>query len=191
MSFWTRLYQRWSRRYGHSDSSRSRLHAWRPVLELLENRWLPSTFIVTNTNDSGAGSLRQAILAANANPGLDTVSFTGGLNGTIVLTSGQLSITDGLTIIGPGANVLAVSGNSSSRVFSKTSSAAIVGLAIENGQVDASVGAGGGILNTGNMTLQNCVITHDSVTTSGPTAQGGGIMNTGTLTVFGCTIDDN
>src|SRR5215468_6049300 len=34
-----------------------------------------STFTVTNTNDSGAGSLRQAILDANANAGLDTIAF--------------------------------------------------------------------------------------------------------------------
>jgi len=192
VSFWTRLYQRWSRRPGHAHSPRSRPRAWRPVLELLENRWLPTTFIVANTNDSGAGSLRQAVLDANANPGPDTINFASSLNGgTIVLTSGQLSITDALQINGPGANLLAVSGNANSRVFSNSSNATIVGLAIENGQVDASVGAGAGILNSGNMTLQDCVITHNSVTTSGPVAQGGGIMNTGTLTVFGCTIDNN
>ena len=34
-----------------------------------------ATFTVTNTSDSGAGSLRQAILDANANPGLDTIAF--------------------------------------------------------------------------------------------------------------------
>src|SRR5262249_55937217 len=47
-------------------------------LEALEDRTLPSTFLVTNTNDSGAGSLRQAILDANATPnvgGPDLISF--------------------------------------------------------------------------------------------------------------------
>jgi len=33
------------------------------------------TFAVTNTNDSGTGSLRQAILDANANLGLDVIAF--------------------------------------------------------------------------------------------------------------------
>ncbi len=47
----------------------------RPRVEALEDRWLPSTFFVSNTNDSGSGSLRQAILDANANAGQDTISF--------------------------------------------------------------------------------------------------------------------
>ena len=72
---------------------------------------------VTNTNDSGPGSLRQAILNANANPGLDTIDFAPGLSGTIVLTSGELQITDDVTIDGPGADRLSVSGNNASRVF--------------------------------------------------------------------------
>jgi hypothetical protein len=42
---------------------------------MLEGRQLPSTFLVTNTHNDGAGSLRQAILDANANPGLDTIAF--------------------------------------------------------------------------------------------------------------------
>jgi hypothetical protein len=47
-----------------------------PCLEALEQRCLPSmTFMVTNNSDSGTGSLRQAILDANANPGMDTIAF--------------------------------------------------------------------------------------------------------------------
>jgi len=75
-----------------------------------------ATFAVINTSDSGAGSLRQAILGANAAPGADEITFAH-LHGTITLTSGQLDITDDLTIAGPGAKELAVSGNDSSRVF--------------------------------------------------------------------------
>src|SRR5688572_8562574 len=44
-------------------------------IELLEARRLLSGFEVTSTDDSGAGSLRQAILDANASPGADTISF--------------------------------------------------------------------------------------------------------------------
>src|SRR5262249_23660160 len=48
---------------------------FRPWVEELEGRRLPAVFVVTNTNDSGAGSLRQAILTANQTPGLDTIQF--------------------------------------------------------------------------------------------------------------------
>src|SRR6516225_3437124 len=82
-----------------------------PRLEALECRTLPSTFTVLNLADSGPGSLRQAILDANAQPGADTIQFAHGLHGTIALTSGELDITDDLTIDGPGAGRLAVSGN--------------------------------------------------------------------------------
>src|SRR5437016_14607674 len=68
-----------------------------------------ATFTVSNTSDSGAGSLRQAILNANATPGADEIIFAQ-LHGTITLTSGQLDITDDLIIAGPGAKALAVSG---------------------------------------------------------------------------------
>src|SRR5262245_50027954 len=47
----------------------------RPTLEALEGRLAPATFTVTNTNDAGAGSLRAAILAANASPGADVIAF--------------------------------------------------------------------------------------------------------------------
>src|SRR5580765_1467198 len=77
-----------------------------------------ATFTVTNTNNSGAGSLRQAILDADANPGLDLVSFNipGGGVHTISVTSGLPSITDPVTIDGytqPGssANTLVAGDN--------------------------------------------------------------------------------
>ncbi|HVS39628.1 MAG TPA: hypothetical protein VMS17_28990 [Gemmataceae bacterium] len=80
-------------------------------LKALEDRLRPSTFTVTNLADSGPGSLRAAITAANAHPGADAIDFAHGLHGTIGLTSGQLSITDNLSIAGPGENKLTVSGS--------------------------------------------------------------------------------
>ena len=84
------------------------------AVEALEDRAVPSTFTVVNLADSGEGALRQAILDANspAFPGADVIRFANGLSGTIPLTTGQLSITDHLTIEGPGAELLAVSGGS-------------------------------------------------------------------------------
>src|SRR5438094_6829098 len=83
--------------------SMDKLHTLRLRLEGLEDRMVPSAFTVLNTNDSGAGSLRQAVLDANANVGVDTIVFgdgsgTGGTNfldatpDTIVLTGGQLTL---------------------------------------------------------------------------------------------------
>src|SRR5438552_14167856 len=62
-----------------------------------------NTITVTNTNDSGPGSLRQALLDANDG---DTIEFA--LNGTINLTSGELVIDKNVTISGPGSNSLTV-----------------------------------------------------------------------------------
>ncbi len=103
----------------HARSAKRRQLAARPnvSLERLEDRILLSAFTVLNLKDSGAGSLRAAVAAANANPGADSINFAHGLHGTIPLTSGELQITDSLTINGPGANSLAVSGSNTSRVF--------------------------------------------------------------------------
>src|SRR5438046_482619 len=70
---------------------------------------------VTNTNDSGPGSLRQAL--ADANDG-DTIEFA--VTGTIGLTSGELLVDKAITISGPGAENLAVNGNATSGVFHVT-----------------------------------------------------------------------
>ncbi len=60
----------------------------RLAVEQLEDRTVPSTFEVLNLNDSGAGSLRQAILDANGAPGADLINFN--VAGTIQLISGAL-----------------------------------------------------------------------------------------------------
>ena len=70
------------------------------------------TITVINTNDSGPGSLRQAL--ADANDG-DTITFT--ITGTIGLTTAELLVDKSVTISGPGADNLAVNGNAKSRVF--------------------------------------------------------------------------
>jgi parallel beta-helix repeat protein len=76
------------------SSGRNRL-----VCELLEDRALPSTFAVTNINDDGAGSFRQAILDANANAGLDTINFSIGAGSkTIALLSPLPTITSAVSI---------------------------------------------------------------------------------------------
>ena len=77
------------------------------------------TLLVYNINDSGAGSLRQAINDNNALGGGSTIVFSNNTVGTITLTTGELLITRDMTIVGPGANLLAINGNGS-RVFHRS-----------------------------------------------------------------------
>src|SRR5262245_54674047 len=124
-----------------------------PRLDVLEDRTVPSTFTVTNLSDSGTGSLRAALTAANTAPGADVIKFKAGLTGTIPLAS-ELSVTDDLTIDGPGARTVTVSGNHAVRVFHVSGSAtdlAIEGLTVANGLAAVAGGAafGGGLLNAG------------------------------------------
>lgn len=64
---------------------------------------------MTNLNDSGAGSLRQAVLDANASAGADDIVFQSGLLGTITLTSGQIGIAaSGITVVDNGADLASV-----------------------------------------------------------------------------------
>src|SRR5262249_34730617 len=107
--------------------------------------------MVTNLNDSGLGSLRQAILDSDSpsNPGPNEIDIASGLSGTITLTTGQLTInTNAVTIKGPGSGVLTVSGNNAGRVFEVDGvSATIGGLTITGGAVVGATGefrSGGG-----------------------------------------------
>jgi hypothetical protein len=144
---------------------------------------LAATFTVVNLADSGPGSLRQAVLDANASPGANTVTFADGLTGTIVLTSGQMSITSDLTITGPGAALFAVDGNQQSRIFSISSGAtvAIAGLTLTNGLVTGAPARGGAILNSGGTLslTQVMVVGNRAVGSAGANGNGGGVFSLG------------
>lgn len=82
---------------------------------LLVGRCHSANFVVTNNLDSGPGSLRSAVSNSNVSGG--TVTFSN-VTGTIVLTNGQLTISQpGVNIIGPGAANLIISGYQSNGVF--------------------------------------------------------------------------
>ena len=139
-----------------------------------------ATITVTSTGDSGPGSLRQAII--DASPG-GTINFA--VTGTITLTSGQLTITRGLTVQGPGSGDLAISGNNSSRVFSIGGAVvSISGVTISNGTADN----GGGIFSAGVLTLNSATVTSNSASGSG-----GGVYNVagGFLTLNNSTVRGN
>jgi hypothetical protein len=155
---------------------------FRPQLETLERRDVPSTLTVTNNLDSGAGSLRAEIAAAN--PG-DTINFAPSLDGqTITLTSGQLVLNHSLTIDGPGAGQLAISGGLTWRQLGRVRQPEpFVG---NSSRVFEVIGAGT------NVTLSGLTITDGSGRSVG-TLEGGAILNIdgSTLTLSGCTVSNS
>src|SRR5689334_19852379 len=80
-------------------------------------RAFSSNLLVYNNNDSGAGSLRQAIATAHLVPGPNTIVFSNVVTGFIGLTGGEILIHSNMTILGPGPGVVTVGGNGSSRLF--------------------------------------------------------------------------
>ena len=135
-----------------------------------------TTYHVTNTSDTGAGSLRQAIDDANNNAGADIIVFDAGSAGTITLTSGQLEITDDVTITGLGAADSIISGNNASRIFYIYNSAvsltvSISGLTMTDGHATTT---GGAIANWGNgLTLSSVVLTGNESTGTGGAVHSG------------------
>jgi hypothetical protein len=177
-----------------------------------------TTITVINTNDSGLGSLRQAIF--NANNG-DTIDFDPALNGqTITLTSGELLINKNITISGPGANLLSISrapNGPAFRIFHVMAnhSVAIQGLTISNGAVQNQFGGGILLDAVSTFAVINCTVSGNTTnlsgggiadgfspgntlgiensTISGNSAgdYGGGIANAGTLTINNSTLSGN
>lgn len=156
--------------------------------------FLNSTDIVTNTNDSGAGSLRQAILNANAAAGDDTITFAPGLTGVIQLAGALPDLASNIHIQGPGAGVLSVRGEGTAdpyRIFLAAANQTITisGLTIVNGY-DTNVG--GGIANDHALLIvRDCVLTGNGAGNGGGGLYNNGEVSLGKLTVENCTFSQN
>jgi CSLREA domain-containing protein len=170
------------------------------------------TFTVNTMADKDDGlcsisdcSLREAINAANAAAGANTVQFAANVTGTITLSLGELVITDApVTITGPGARVLSVDANLASRILSiapvsQNTTISISGLTFTRGQVNSpepggSASLGGAILNSSkaNTTVTSCTISGCfAVAAPGDVGAGGAVNNDGTMTIIGCTFRNN
>lgn len=153
-----------------------------------------ATFTVTSTNDSGEGSLRDAIGRANADPATaDVIEFASTVRGQITLTNGPLPVSSNLTINGPGADALTVSGNNASGVFAVNTADAVN---ISNLTI-ADAAQGSAILhkhgrttdpNDGTLTIADSVVRN----TNAPGDEGGGISSQGgRLVLQNTTVSDN
>ena len=132
------------------------------------------TFTVTNTNNAGAGSLRQAISGADSNPGHDVIEFASGVSGTINLLT-RLEAHSGMDIRGPGSDLLKISGQNSTQIFylydatRTTTGVAISGLTL----ADANSSSAFVDWNI-NLTLDDVAIIDSTVNDSALTVIGGG-----------------
>jgi CSLREA domain-containing protein len=147
-------------------------------------------YFVTNTDDSGAGTLRTAITQANAAGG--DIAFAKGLKGTITLLSSLPTLANAGNLLGPGAANLTISGGNSAAVggilqVNPGVGAIFYGLTIANGN---SAGNGGGILNHGYLRVSDSLITGNIASTTS-NSSGGGICNDGTLSIENSTIAGN
>jgi Ca2+-binding RTX toxin-like protein len=148
-------------------------------------------FTVSNLNDAGPGSLRQAVLDANTNPGSDRVLFQSGLTGQITLNTGELQITDGVEVVGPGPDKLTVSANNLSRIFNvnPTFASSFPPVSISGLKMTGGNSGDGGAIGSKytDLTVANAVIS-DNISSS----FGGGIATiAGKLTVRSSTINGN
>ena len=150
----------------------------------------------------GTCTLRAAIQEANALPGPDTIMVPAG---TYLLTiegrdedaavTGDLDITDDVTITGAGADRTILDGNGIDRIFDielLTSRVAIVvaiaALTIQNGNSGpGALADGGGLYNSGTLTLRNVVVANNTTAA----ASGGGITNINDITLTDCVVSGN
>jgi hypothetical protein len=159
-----------------ASSLRFRLTVFAIVVFLTALSVSAATITVTNTIDSGPGSLREAIAtAANG----DTINFSLP-NPSVITVLTPLTFVSNVTIVGPGASRLAIDGGAGVVVFivNGGGTVAITGLTIQNG----SQLLGGGIFNAGALTLTNVFVKNNEG------QLGGGIFNSGTLTLFSSDV---
>jgi predicted outer membrane repeat protein len=145
-----------------------------------------SAQVVTNSADSGPGTLRSAI--TNAASGA-VITFDPGLSGATITLSSTLTINTNLTIDAsalPGG--IQINGNHAVQIFNVASNITVFlnSLTITNGYIGTILGTGGGISNDGTLTLNQCTLSGNSAYNDG-----GGIYNDYTMTLNQCTLSGN
>src|SRR6516162_10561787 len=140
-----------SRRSRYSKPASQRGHSFRPRLEGLEDRCVPSTLLVTSNADNGAaGTLRSAVQQATKN---DTIEID--TTQTIVLTQGVIILEKDLTIEAAKNTTATVSGGFTSNIFDVYASVTLNYLDLINSR--------GAILEeTSNLTVNNCSFSGNS-----------------------------
>jgi hypothetical protein len=140
---------------------------------------------VTNTGDSGAGSLRQAIVDASDG---DTIDIPAG---TYTLTGGQLEIDKSLTLVGASARTTSLDAGGSSRVLNVDSGETlhVARVTVTGGHADQ----GGGIFNNGTLFVDSAQVTGNTAIGDAMFGgQGGGIFHNGTaMTVTNSNVSGN
>jgi hypothetical protein len=142
------------------------------------------TIVVANLNDSGAGSLREAIAKAAVN---DTITVP---VGQITLTTGPLVVAKNLTIQGAGAGATLISGNDASRVFTITGTPTVTlqDLTVTHGKDPA----GAGIKASGELTLAGVAVTGNHAGGAGVEGSGGGLeLAAGTYRLIDSVVSQN
>lgn len=162
-------------------------------VEALEDRIAPATIIVSNANDAGAGSLRQALIDADVDPGKDTVVFDKTFFATqkvISLASDLPTITSDIAIMGPGTANATIDGNGQYRIFNfddnstEVRAASVSGLTLTGGH-DTN---GGALSSKESLTLSHSVLVNNEAMN-----YGGGLYfsSPGKLTVIETRFIDN
>jgi hypothetical protein len=162
--------------------------ARRPILEPLEGRTVLSqvSLSVTSLADSGPGTLRAAILTADAGSPRDKFKIGFAVTGTIDLQNPLPDLSNTIAVQSPGASSLTVeraagaSFSSAIITVDAGQTASLSGLTIANGDA-------GGIRNYGTLTVSDSTVSGNSVLFR----SGAGIQNWGTLTVSGSTVSGN
>ena len=166
-----------------------------------------STIAVTSPGDSGAGTLRAAIVQANLDATPDTIAFAPSAAGPIVLTSALPDLATSMTIEGLGLSTSTVTRSDAVetpnfRIFNVLAGAdvTISGLTISGGLSDLTTGAqGGGIKNAGTLTVTDAAINENTASGNALNGDvfnvlqghGGGIFNSGSLTLKATTVAGN
>ncbi len=153
------------------------------------------TFTVETANDSGPSSLRQAIADANATSEADTIHFGLDAGATITLAS-TLTVTNPLTIEGPGPQSLTISGNNAVRpFFVQGTTLNLSGVTVANGRAEDFSSSDwdrpnnyGGAINNGRgvLTIRDSILKNNRAL-----VRGGAIYNSGVLSVVDSTLRDN